>query len=97
MSIPHQLNHDANSYLAVTFTPSSSYISSPSSLVDSFPGLSYQGKVGQLDDVHLYSMDKQNWLHARDTVLSGLDNHSEILYVEEQTPRHRAKRGMDEL
>ncbi|KAF9557765.1 hypothetical protein CPC08DRAFT_35815 [Agrocybe pediades] len=97
MSIPHQLNHDASGYVAVTFSPASSFISSPASLVDSFPGLKYHGKVGQLDDVHLYSMEKQHWLQARSNVLGGLENHSDILHVEEQTPRQRGKRGGDEL
>ncbi|PPQ91786.1 hypothetical protein CVT25_000431 [Psilocybe cyanescens] len=95
--MPHQLNHETNGYLAVTFAPTSSFLASPSSLSNTYPGLQYHGQVGELSDVHLYSMSKNIWLSARDNVLGGLQSDADVLHVEEQVPRQRAKRGGDEL
>ncbi|KAH9483534.1 hypothetical protein JR316_0003002 [Psilocybe cubensis] len=95
--MPHQLNHDTHGYLAVTFSPNSSFLNAPSSLINAYPGLQYQGQVGELSDVHLYSMPKDIWLSARDDVLGGLKKDGDVVYVEEQVPRQRVKRGGDEL
>ncbi|KDR82032.1 hypothetical protein GALMADRAFT_240468 [Galerina marginata CBS 339.88] len=91
------MNHDANSYIAVTFSPASPFLDSPSSLGEMYPGLFYHGQVGELSDVHLYSMPNENWMDARDEVLGGLNGHDGVLDVEEQIPRQRVKRGGDEL
>ena len=62
-----------------------------------YPGLYYHGQVGELEDVHLYSMPKHNWLQARDSVMEGLNSIPGVVHVEEQIPRQRIRRGGDEL
>ncbi|KAF8874773.1 hypothetical protein CPB84DRAFT_560759 [Gymnopilus junonius] len=95
--MPHQMDHNANSYLSVTFSSASPFQGSPSDLAGMYPGLFYHGRVGELEDVHLYSMPKPNWLQAKGTVLDGLNSTPGVIHVEEQIPKQRIKRGGDEL
>jgi hypothetical protein len=95
--MPQNMNHDTHTYITVTFSPVSSFFSSPASLESKYPGLKYEGHVGELTDVHLYSTPKGEWVQKRDDVLRALEGSEGVMHVEEQVLKQRVKRGGDEL
>ena len=95
--MPHSMNHNTHTYITLTFSPSSPFFSSPASLGSKHPGLTYEGHVGELADVHLYSIPKGEWLQKRDGVLRELEGTEGVMHVEEQVLKQRVRRGGDEL
>ncbi|TFK46403.1 hypothetical protein OE88DRAFT_916771 [Heliocybe sulcata] len=64
MPEPQNLNHDATTYLTVTLASSISPSSLPSSLnvnAEAAVALDYLGNVGELKDVHLVGVPKEQW------------------------------------
>jgi hypothetical protein len=92
MSLP--TDYSQNKYLAVTFRRISPYIDSPRSLSAALPssGLAYVGQIGQLREAHLYSVPLASWGTFD---ISHLRVLNDIVSVEVQEPRVRAKRGND--
>ncbi len=94
--MPQALNHNSNAYIAVTLAPGSSYLSVPAGLTVSHPSLAYQGPVGALPDVQLYSIPKPDWEHIHEEVLSTVRSREGVVRVDiVQEARQRSKR--DEL
>lgn len=90
------LDYHSNVYLAVSLTSSSLYSNTPISLT-TYPSVSSLGNVGQLTDVKLLSVPKDQWQNFGEDILQLLRNDKEnILRVDVQTPARRRKRG-DEL
>ncbi|EFI28486.1 hypothetical protein CC1G_14018 [Coprinopsis cinerea okayama7 len=52
---PLQLDRANNAYFVVTLSQSGSLYTSPGSLAEQHPALSYVGRVGELEDTHVYS------------------------------------------
>lgn len=91
------LNHDINIYLAVSLAPSSQYSTSRIDL-PSYPSVSDIGPVGQLSDVKLLSIPKDEWENAGENILETLrQDKQNVLRVDVQMPKTRKKRGTDEL
>ncbi|KDQ18602.1 hypothetical protein BOTBODRAFT_28980 [Botryobasidium botryosum FD-172 SS1] len=95
------MDYTANTYLAVSLAPHSGYIQNPGSLT-SRPSLAslpihHIGKVGALDDVHLFSVPKTVWEEVQDQVMSSLKSVDGVSDVAIQVPKQRAKRGGGEL
>ncbi|KAJ7288080.1 hypothetical protein C8J57DRAFT_1278992 [Mycena rebaudengoi] len=90
------LNYAANTYLAVTLPASSLYLQAPASLGLVHPAVAHVGQVGELSDVQLLSIPKQEWDvdAVREQILSSF---KDIGRVDVQVPKQRAKRGDDEL
>ena len=101
--MPHEMNHDTHTYVAITLSASSPFLSSPGTLASAHPGLglAYQGQVGQLSDVHLYSIPKAEGRRSvgevEEVLVRDLQGSDGVLHVEIQAPRQRARRGGDEL
>lgn len=95
--MPHNMNHNTHTYLTLAFSPSSPFFSSPASLRSKHPGLTYEGHVGELADVHLYSIPKGEWMQKRDGVLRELEGTEGVMHVEEQVLKQRVRREGDEL
>ena len=93
----HDLNYNANTYLAVTFSPHSQYFQSPAALVHAQPSLSHVGKVGELEDVQLYGVPKAVWQYEGEDILEYLRRLEGIHRVDVQSLQTRSKRGSDEL
>ncbi|KAF8162721.1 hypothetical protein B0H34DRAFT_292139 [Crassisporium funariophilum] len=91
------MDHDNHSYLAITLSPQSPFFFNPSTITAIHPSLTYRGPVGQLNDVHLYSIRKDEGMHARDDAVDALKAGDGVLHVEIQVPQTRVKRGGDEL
>jgi len=97
--IPVQMDHANKAYVAITYDPSSTFLTAPAALASLEPlqsrSVAYVGQVGELNDVHLYCAPKnqgnavENWLKERRGGSEG------IVDVELQVPKMRAKR--DEL
>jgi hypothetical protein len=97
ITMPLNLDYQANTYIAVTVTAGSEYVTSPSSLANIHPALSYVGKVGELDDVQLLAVPKPQWESESESILSYLKGKNGINGVDVQELRQRVKRGGDEL
>ncbi|TEB24694.1 hypothetical protein FA13DRAFT_1638381 [Coprinellus micaceus] len=94
---PYQLDHSRNSYIAVTYAPRSTFISTPTALSSLKPSISYVGQVGALEDVHLYSAPKGEGDQIAQFLKERRGGSEGIIDVEMQVPKVRAKRGGDEL
>lgn len=95
--MPQHLDYASNVYLAVSLTPSSTYTSTPISLAN-YPSVSSIGNVGELQDVKLLSIPKDEWNTAGEDIMDALKGDKEnILQVFVQEPKTRKKRGGDEL
>ena len=95
MSAP--LDYSANVYLAISLTANSVYLNKPVS-IPSYPYLSYLGNVGQLADVKLVSVPKDDWQNIGEDILAYLRaDKDNIARVDVQMPATRRKRGRDEL
>ncbi|KAJ8087973.1 hypothetical protein AAF712_011692 [Marasmius tenuissimus] len=91
------MNHDMNTYIAVTLSPGSSFSQTPASLASVHPALAHVGQVGQLNDVQLVSVPKTDWGNVGDDILASLRSSQGVVNVDVQQPKQRAKRGGDEL
>jgi hypothetical protein len=91
------LNYDSNTYLALTLSPHSLYISSPSAVLQAHPALTYVGQVGQLADVQLYGVPKAVWQQESESIMNLLKSLEGVDSVDVQSLRTRPKRGGDEL
>ncbi|KZT11163.1 uncharacterized protein LAESUDRAFT_720352 [Laetiporus sulphureus 93-53] len=93
MSSQHVLNHDENVYITVTVSPSSRFIEHPEALSVN-PALTHLGPVGQLRDVQLLSVPRENWPRLQGEILASLNGLDGVRRVDVQdTPRTRVKRG----
>ncbi|KAJ7643936.1 hypothetical protein FB45DRAFT_896476 [Roridomyces roridus] len=91
------LNYAANTYLAVTLPAASSYLTTPESLGIVHPAVAHVGQVGEMPDVQLVSVPKEEWegpQGKREEILQAL---KAVGKVDVQAPKQRAKRGGDEL
>ena len=88
------MDYTTNTYLAITFSQSSPFLSSPSSLVSPF-ALNHVGQVGQLADTQLWSVPKHEWDAKSEDILAFLNGKEGVQSVDVQQVKQRAKR--DEL
>jgi hypothetical protein len=105
--MPHQLDYDSHTYLAVTLASSSPFFHSPPALAARHPSLilNYVGQAGGLADVHLYSIHKSELLKrgrpsTRDIehlFMRDLGVSDGVLYVQVQVPGQKIRRTADEL
>ncbi|KIK64367.1 hypothetical protein GYMLUDRAFT_39915 [Collybiopsis luxurians FD-317 M1] len=91
------MNHNVNTYVAVTLAPNSPFLSMPSSLSSLHPSLTHVGQVGQLNDIQLVSVPKEDWGNIGEEVLRKLKGSDGVQGVSVQELKQRAKRGDDEL
>lgn len=98
MSTPTTLDYNANIYLAVSLTPSSIYHNAPVE-VPSYPGVTQIGNVGELSDVLLLAVPKDEWQTDGTAIVEKLkEDTSNVARVDVQEPKRRVKRGEhDEL
>ncbi|KAI5118089.1 hypothetical protein M0805_007739 [Coniferiporia weirii] len=92
------MDYNANVYVAVSLTPSSIYSNTPISL-SAYPSVAYAGNVGELSDVKLLSIPKDEWPSNGEDILRILKADTEnVARVDVQQPMSRKKRGgYDEL
>jgi hypothetical protein len=105
--MPHQLDYDSNTYLAVTLASSSPFFKSPPALAARHASLAlrYVGQAGGLADVYLYSipkaeLSKRGRPSTRDIehmFMQDLRASDGVLYVQVQIPGQRIRRTRDEL
>ena len=95
MATPTALDYAANIYLAVSLTPSSAYHGSPIE-VPSFPAVTQIGNVGELSDVLLLAVPKDDWQSDGSTILQTLkEDKDNVVRVDVQEPKRRMKKGGD--
>ncbi|KAF6758540.1 hypothetical protein DFP72DRAFT_174698 [Ephemerocybe angulata] len=94
---PPEMDHVQKAYFAVTYAPSSTFITAPASLSSLKPSISYVGQVGELSDVHLYSAPKNDGDQVAAFLKERRGGSEGIVDVEVQIPQTRVKRGGDEL
>ncbi|KAI9461651.1 hypothetical protein BJY52DRAFT_190852 [Lactarius psammicola] len=83
------LNYATHAYLTVLLARSSSLLADPSAV---HPHLKHIGPVGQLPDIHLFSVPKPTWEHSSAAIISALRQADGVLKVDIQEPRMRVKR-----
>jgi hypothetical protein len=93
----YALDRSANTYLAVSLSPSSPYLQDPSALSGAHPALTHVGQMGQMRDVQILSVPIQDWNNAQHDVLRSLNAQEGIIRVDVQVLRERTKRGEEEL
>ena len=86
------MDYNSNTYLAVTVSPNSPYMSNPASLADVHSELRYVGNVGELSDVQLLSVPKSQWETVQAAVQQALKGATGVQSVDVQVPKQRAKR-----
>jgi len=91
------LNHNLHTYVAVTLSPNSPFLNTPSSLSTLHPLITHVGQVGSLDDVQLVSVPKEDWNNIGEEVLAKLKAEEGVQSVSVQELKTRTKRGGDEL
>lgn len=91
------MNHNTHTYLSVNLAHNSPFLATPDALSAMYPSMKYEGQVGELADVHLFSVPKEDWANVENHVLNGLESTHGVLHVQVQTPRQRVKRGEEEL
>jgi len=106
-TMPHQLDYDSNTYLAVTLSYSSPFFQAPRALAARHSGLAldYVGQAGGLADVYLYSIPKSELLKrgrpsSRDIegmFMQDLRASDGVLYVQVQFRGERIRRSIYEL
>lgn len=90
--MPQVLDFDSNVYLSITLSSGTSFFSAPSSLAGIHSSLVYQGQIGALPDVQLYSIPKSN--RIQEEVLNMLRAKEGVVRADiVQTPQKRPKRG----
>lgn len=108
MPPPPTLDHATNTYLSLTFPPTSPYIHNPTSLkrlptppeqqqnrAFQLVQLHHVSQVGELEDSHIYQVDgvdKTQWDRVKDQVLGALKGDKGVGVVQELQPRVRVKR-----
>ncbi|KAG8772363.1 hypothetical protein FRC12_003096 [Ceratobasidium sp. 428] len=102
MAAPMRLDYAAFTYLAVTLSPQSPLSTNPNALAtrtsESIQGLGVQhvGRVGELEDVQLFSVPKNVWDGtggASAKILETIKAQEGVKGVDVQVPRMRSKRG----
>ncbi|EUC65969.1 hypothetical protein RSOL_504170 [Rhizoctonia solani AG-3 Rhs1AP] len=100
MAAPMRLDYAAFTYLAVILSPQSPHFSSPTSLAtrtaEAIQGsnLQYVGRVGELDDVQLFSVPKNIWDGSSGgKIIEMLKSLEGVKSVDVQVPKTRSKRG----
>jgi hypothetical protein len=95
--MPHYLDHNTYTYIAVTLSQDSPYHAEPSGLAERHH-LSYIGPVGELLDTQLVAVPRAQW-HAEETdILGWLKSRSGVLDVQVQAaPKSRTKRSGEDL
>ncbi|KAJ6508471.1 hypothetical protein C8R45DRAFT_893050 [Mycena sanguinolenta] len=91
------LNYAVNTYLAVTLPSSSSFLQAPASLARLHPAVAHVGQVGEMPDVQIVSIPKDEWELSEDKRAEILAAFQAVGKVDVQVPKQRAKRGGDEL
>ncbi|KAI0355157.1 hypothetical protein OH77DRAFT_1496320 [Trametes cingulata] len=90
-------NHDENVFLTVTLSPTSAVCENPDALAV-HPLIRRLGRVGELQDVQVLSVPRQDWPRLQGEVLDSLNALPGVLRVDvQEKPKLRAKRGGDEL
>lgn len=89
------MDHESNTYLAVTLDKDGQYTDSPSSLAALHPTLSHAGQAGALDHVQLLSVARGDWGDHGAVILERLREAPGVLRVDVQALKQREKR--DEL
>ncbi|OSD02139.1 hypothetical protein PYCCODRAFT_443607 [Trametes coccinea BRFM310] len=98
MSTPLAQNHDENVFLTVTLSPTSTLYNDPDGLAAAHPLVRRLGRVGQLQDVQVLSVPRQEWPRVEGEVMDALNALPGVLRVDvQEKPRARVKRGGDEL
>lgn len=101
------LNYATHAYLSILLARSSSLLADPSvvhpelkhvgqvslAATSKFDPLLTDQKVGQLADIHLFSVPKATWDHSSAAIIGALRQIDGVLKVDIQEPRMRAKRG----
>jgi hypothetical protein len=91
-----KLNHDLNTYLAVTISPSSPHYNAPRQLAElAHPSIVHVGQVGAMEDVQLFSVPNLEWDRVSKDVIDSLSKLEGVGRVDVQKLETRAKR--DEL
>lgn len=91
------LDYTANTYLAVSLSPSSPYLQDPSALSTAHPALTHVGQLGQMRDVQLLSIPISDWDHTEHDVIKSLNAQQGVIRVDVQVAKRRTKRGEEEL
>ena len=98
------LDYSSNTYLAITFSPTSPFYAAPATL-SSDPHiasarlpLAYVGNVGSLPDTHLFSLPKTTYENVKDQIFAVFgEMTSDVTAIDVQIPKQRSKRVMEEL
>lgn len=102
MTTPMRLDYAAFTYLAVTLSPQSPHFSTPNALAtrtsDAIEGsnLQHVGRVGELEDVQLFSVPKSVWDSSNGQsakIIEALKSLEGVKAVDVQVPKTRSKRG----
>ncbi|GAB1517033.1 hypothetical protein RhiTH_000076 [Rhizoctonia solani] len=102
MAAPMRLDYAAFTYLAVTLSPQSPHFSSPNALAtrasESIRGSNVQhvGRVGELEDVQLFSVPKDIWDGSSGSsarIIEAIKSLEGVKSVDVQVPKIRSKRG----
>lgn len=97
-----RLDYAAFTYLAVTLSPQSPHFSTPNALAtrtsDAIQGSNVQhvGRVGELEDVQLFSVPKDVWDSSNDQsarIIEAFKSLEGVKAVDVQVPKTRSKRG----
>jgi hypothetical protein len=90
---PTTLDYSSNVYLAVSLTSSSVYQYNPIE-IPSFPTVSQVGVVGELSNVLLLAVPKDEWQNDGPAILERLkEDKDNVARVDVQQPKRRLKRG----
>ncbi|KAF8602801.1 hypothetical protein BDV93DRAFT_523891 [Ceratobasidium sp. AG-I] len=102
MTTPMRLDYAAFTYLAVTLSPQSPHFTNPNALAtrasQSVQGAEVQhvGRVGELEDVQLFSVPKNVWDASSgesSKIIETLKALEGVKSIDVQAPKMRAKRG----
>lgn len=88
------LSYATHAYLTVLLAHSSSLLADPSVV---HPDLKHIGPVGQLADIHLFSIPKPTWEHSSAAIIGALRQTDGVLKVDIQEPQMRVKRDQHDL
>ncbi|KAF9006638.1 hypothetical protein BDQ17DRAFT_1352121 [Cyathus striatus] len=92
----HTPNYEENHYLAVTFVEMSPFLNAPEALAKLNPPLEYAGQVGQLEQVHLYSLTNNDWGAVGVEIFTALIQTDGVMRVDLQN-REQRRRNTEEL
>lgn len=97
---PLQLDRVNNAYFLITLAREGPVYSTPSALADLHPALTYVGRVGELEDTHIYSSPLQEGDVVAEFLKEKRNGEEGIIHVdfpEEITLTKRSKKNQDEL